>query len=465
MSMTRDLTARASAPRALPDPRATHRPGHAPRKRVATAFALVSRLGLVAVIVTVALGETPGSLSARGGLLIAAGRLGGFVGAYLMMLMVLLVARVPWLERAVGQDQLVRWHRKVAPWAMGCITAHVVFITLGYAQSAQSGVLAQLWTFITHYPNLLAAMVAFGLIVMAAVTSVRIARQRMRYETWWMVHLYTYLGLTLAFAHQIATGVTFVGHPIARAIWLTVWSVVAGTVIVCRILQPIVRSLRHQLRVVGVKEEVPGVWVITCRGRRLDRLAVSGGQFFRWRFLTHDLWWHAHPYSLSALPRPPFMRLTVKASGDQSAAVAALRPGTRIMIEGPYGAFTRHARVRGRVALIAAGVGVTPLRALLEDLPAAVDVVVMLRGTRREDLVHREEMAALVAQRGGRLHEVVGERRVVRLDDEAIERMIPDLARRDVYVCGPDGFSTAIVNASRRLGVPPSHIHRESFEF
>jgi ferredoxin-NADP reductase len=136
-----------------------------------------------------------------------------------------------------------------------------------------------------------------------------------------------------------------------------------------------------------------------------------------------------------------------------------------MMIEGPYGAFTRHARVRGRVALIAAGVGVTPLRALLEDLPAAVDVVVMLRGTRREDLVHREEVAALVAQRGGRLLEVVGERNAVRLDDQEIDRLIPDIALRDVFVCGPEGFSTSIVSVSRRLGVPPSHIHRESFAF
>ena len=81
---------------------------------------------------------------------------------------------------------------------------------------------------------------------------------------------------------------------------------------------------------------------VICSGRRLDRLAVSGGQFFKWRFLTKELWWHAHPYSLSALPQPPYLRVTIKGSGDQSRAIAALKPGTRVAIEGPYGAFTHH---------------------------------------------------------------------------------------------------------------------------
>jgi DMSO/TMAO reductase YedYZ heme-binding membrane subunit len=140
-----------------------------------------------------------------------------------MLIMVLLIARMGWLERAVGQDRLVRWHRRIAPWALGLITAHVVLITLGYAQSSKTGALRQLWVFLSSYPDVLAATVGFGLLVMVAVTSVRIARRRLKYETWWVVHLYTYIALALAFAHQIVTGVSFVGHPLARAIWATAW--------------------------------------------------------------------------------------------------------------------------------------------------------------------------------------------------------------------------------------------------
>jgi predicted ferric reductase len=422
-------------------------------------------LGFGVAVGAVVIGESRGSLAAPGGLLTAVGRLAGFTGAYLMLIMVVLVARLPWLERSVGQDQLVRWHRQVAPWALGLITAHVVLITLGYAQAARVGALRQLWVFVTSYPDLLAAFAGFGLLVLAAVTSIRIARRRLRYETWWIVHLYIYLGLALAFAHQIVTGVPFVGHPLTRAIWIAVWASTAGMVIVFRVAQPIGRSVRHQLRVVAVSEEAPGVFSVVCRGRRLDRLAVSGGQFFLWRFLTRDLWWQAHPYSLSALPRPPYIRVTIKGLGDQSRAIRQLQPGTRVAIEGPYGAFTRHARISDRVALIGAGVGITPLRALLEDLPAWIHVVAIVRGSTVEDLVLRDEVAALVRQRGGQLHEVLGSRHRVRFDARLLRRLVPDVAARDVYICGPDGFREDVADAALRLGVAEEQIHQEAFGF
>ena len=310
-----------------------------------------------------------------------------------MLIMVVLIARLPWLESSVGQDRLVRWHRQLAPWAIGLITAHVVLITLGYAQASSTGLLHELWVLVTSYRDMLAATVGFGLLIMAGISSYRHVRRRLRYETWWVIHLYLYLGLALAFAHQIFTGVAFIGHPLVRALWIVVWAATAGMVLVFRVAQPIWRSLRHQLRVVEVRQEAPGVVSVVCRGRHLDRLAVSGGQFFHWHFLTKEMWWQGHPYSLSALPRPPYIRVTIKGLGDQSRAAASLRPGTRVAIEGPYGTFTDHARLREGVALFAAGVGITPVRALLEDLPAGVDVVVVVRASTPADLVHRDEVA------------------------------------------------------------------------
>jgi ferredoxin-NADP reductase len=338
-------------------------------------------------------------------------------------------------------------------------------VTLGYAAQARTGWARQLWVLLTTYPDVLAAAAAFGLLLTAGLTSIRIARRRLAYETWWAVHLYIYLAIGLSLAHQVATGASFVGHPLTRTIWLTAWFVTAGMVLAFRVGLPIARSLRHQLRVEQVRAEAPGTFSVICRGRKLDRLAVSGGQFFQWRFLTRGLWWHAHPYSLSALPRPPYIRVTVRGLGDHSHAIARLRPGTRVAIEGPYGAFTRHARAGDQLALIGAGVGMTPLLALLEDLPPSADVVVIARASSPEHLVHRDEVAALVRRRGGRYHEVTGPRERVPLDERALRRLIPDLAHRDIYVCGPDGFSAGVMAAAQRLGAPADRIHCEAFAF
>jgi ferredoxin-NADP reductase len=234
-------------------------------------------------------------------------------------------------------------------------------------------------------------------------------------------------------------------------------------VLAYRVGLPVLRSVRHRLRVAEVHPEGPGVVSVICQGEHLDRLPVSGGQFLFWRFLTPNMWWQAHPYTLSALPQPPYLRLTVKGVGDHSSALARLTPGTRVAIEGPYGVFTRHSQRRPRVLLIAAGIGVTSVRALLEDLPRGAKPVVVLRAARREDLVLGTEIADLVKRRGGQLHELTGNRAQAVIDQYSLRRMVPDLTERDVYVCGPEGFVTEIVELVRWLGVPDEVIHHEAY--
>src|SRR4051812_25661621 len=388
--------------------------------------AVVNVLGALAGLgfgLTLALGvsaESAGSLQAPGGLATAAGRLAGLAAGYAMVVVVVLVARFGPLERAVGQDRLVRWHRRLGPWPLYLLVLHGTLITVGYARAAKDGVLHQFGQLLWTYPGVLAATVGGALLIAAGVTSYRLARPRMAYETWWSVHLYTYLALFLSFSHQVDTGASFVGHPAARAWWTALWVATLGLVLVSRVGLPLWRSLRHRLTVAGVTVEGPDAYSVVLRGRRLDRLPVAGGQFLQWRFLRRGLWWQAHPYSLSAAPTHRHLRITVKALGDHSATLGRLRAGTRVAIEGPYGVFTPETRHSDRVLLVGAGVGITPVRALLEELPDDADVVVVLRGSRPDDLVLRDEVADHVRHRGGRLHELVGPRERVPLDSASL---------------------------------------------
>ena len=445
--------------------KAPRRPGHSPLPRVADGLAVAAGLGFGACIAVSVSAETSGALHAPGGLLLAAGRVFGFAGAYLLLCMLVLIARVPWFERTVGQDRLVRWHRKLGPWPLVLISLHVVLVTLGYAARVKVGPLHQFWSFVTTYPDMWMALVGFVALLAAGLTSAKIARNRVRYETWWTVHVLTYLAMFFAFWHQIATGVMFIGHPLTKMVWTVAWIAVAALLLGSRVVAPLWHNYRHQLRVAAVQVEAPGVISVTIEGRDLARLAVSGGQFFQWRFLSKGLWLHSHPFSLSALPRPPYLRITVKAAGDHSRELAHLRPGTRVLVEGPYGAFTKHAASSDVVTLIGAGVGVTPLRALLEDLPRFAKVTVIVRASSEEDLVHREEIIHLVEQRNGTLYEIVGPRHKVRFDARVLDEIAPDMPDGDVYICGPEGFTDSVVTSVERLGVLPEHIHHEAFAF
>ena len=435
-------------------------------RRVAEAAAWAAGLGLGAAVALPLSQASARSLSAPGGIATLAGDVTAMAGTYLLLIMVLLAARIPALENALGQDRLIRWHRLLSSAPLVLLGAHAVFTTLGFAQSAHTGFWAESGSLITTMVWIFAAVVSYAMFVVIAGLSIRVARRRFSYDSWWVLHLYTYLALAFSVPHEIFDGTNFAGHPAVQAAWILLWLGTAGVVIVYRIGLPIFRSLRHRLEVVDVKAESPGVVSVVVRGRHLDRLAVAGGQFFRWHFLTRDLWWHAHPFSLSAMPVPPYMRVTVKVSGDSTASIARLRPGTRIAVEGPYGAFTEASRTRRKVALIGAGVGITPVRALLEDLPTDVDAVVVQRASTDKELIHNGEIQSLVKQRGGRLVALVGPRAAHRLNDpRRLHRLIPDLATRDLYVCGPEGFSAGVAAAAERLGVPGDSIHRETFEF
>jgi predicted ferric reductase len=435
------------------------------RAWAANALTALAGLGFGITLLLAVTEESWSGLHAAGGIATALGRLAGLAGAYGMLLVLLLAARLPALERSAGQDRLIGWHRRLAPYTLFAIAAHGVLIAVGYAQAAHTGVLHEAWTILSSYQWMVPATLGFGMLVAAGVTSYRRARRRLSHETWWTIHLYTYLGLALAFVHQITTGAAFVGHPLAQAWWIAIWGVAVGAVVAFRVGLPVARSLRHGLRVSRVDQEAPGVVSITLEGRDVHRLPVAGGHFAHWRFLTREHWSQAHPFSFSAMPRGNRLRITVKDQGDHTRRLADLEPGTPVALEGPYGAFTVDARRTDRVLLIGAGVGAAVLPALIEDLPPQVDIIVINRASRREDLVLHDEISHLVREHGGQVIELVGSRDAVPMDAGRLGRLVPDIRQRDIYICGPELLATQIAEDARDAGVPPEQIHHETFAY
>lgn len=397
-----------------------------------------------------------------------AGRLTGLLAGYAVVVLLALMARVPWLEHRVGTDRLARWHAMGGRYTVSLAVAHTLLIIWGYAVTAHTGVVRETGSLLTGYPDVLMATVALGLLVAVGVVSARAARRRLSYETWHFIHLYTYLAIALAFSHQFATGADFVDVK-ARVLWSTLYVVVAALLLWYRVVTPLRQARRHALRVLAVRPESPDVVSVYITGRHLEELRAQPGQFFRWRFLTRDLWWAANPYSLSAVPAPDQLRITVKVAGRHSEALRRLRPGTAVLAEGPYGSFTAARRRRRQVLLIAAGVGITPLRTLFESLPGQPgDVTLVYRASRPDDLVLRRELDDIAAWRGARVHYVVGPRRAGARDPlsaRRLQRLVPDLAHHDVFVCGPDALAESVHAELRRAGVPRGSIHHESFAF
>lgn len=433
---------------------------------------------LVVVALWVSNGGVQAMTTGAGPALSSLGRLLALVSSNMLLLQVLAMARIPWAERALGQDKITRWHRLLGFTSVNLMLGHIVATTLGWAALAKTGFLAELWSLVTTAPGMLLATAGTALFVLIAVTSVRAARRRLRYESWHLLHLYAYLGAGLALPHQLWTGTDFLSSPIATAYWWGLYAVALGCVLVFRVATPLATSLSHRLTVSHVVTEAPGVVSVYVTGPRLAKMAVAAGQFFVWRFHTGAGWTRGHPLSLSAAPTSGALRITLSTSGDDGGRLARLKPGTRVMVEGPYGRLTPDMRTRAGLVVIGSGLGVTPLVALLQDAAATRRTTRPATFVRRASSADNQPLQAdidrLTASGSVRLLDLVGPRSRVGTPwlpqhlghvpgPEALKLLVPDLMDCDVYLCGVGPWIEAVATDLRAAGVPEDALHIESF--
>ncbi|WP_371666927.1 ferric reductase-like transmembrane domain-containing protein [Streptomyces sp. NBC_00289] len=387
----------------------------------------------------------------------------GLHAAVLVLFQLLLVARLPWLDRRIGMDRLTVWHRWVGFTLLWTVLTHALLVVLGFARLDDAS-MAKTFSALAGVPASLLGMGAAAIIVVVAAVSARQVRRRLRYETWHGLHLLLYVALGLAFVHQLQETTTFSYSAPAKVYWWALWLFAFGALVTGRIVLPLWRNAYHRFRVAEVVLESDDVVSVRVTGRHLDRLPARAGQFCIWRFPGHNHWWLANPFSLSAAPDGRTLRLTAKAVGSASAGLRHVPVGSRAFVEGPYGAFTALHRTRPGALLIAGGVGITPVRALLEE-EAGDDVVVLYRVRSESDAVLVDEVRALIADRGGRLHLLTGRTGETSppFEPDGLLGLVPDIAERDVYVCGPPAMTSTVLGALRRLKVPHLQVHAERF--
>jgi predicted ferric reductase len=400
-------------------------PGHA---RLTVHVVLLC--GATAVLAFWWSGTSAAASATPGGALTSMGELAGLFAAYLVCAQLLLIGRVPWFERAVGMDRLVGWHRLLGTAVLLLVLTHVTLMIVGGALLDQQALWPEVLSLIATQPKLLSAVVGAGIFLVVGLSSARLARRVLSYEVWFALHLSMYVGIYLTFGHQIAAGTHFVDAPVARAVWIGLYGATASALVTWRVLVPLVAHSRMMLRVDQVVPEGAGMVSVWLRGSGLERLAARGGQFVLVRFLTPGHLWTAHPYSLSIVPTSNRLRVTVAALGDHSTNAARLRPGTRVLIEGPFGRFTVEQAWSSRTLLVAGGAGIGPIRALAEDLVRQGDGsdVVVHRAYTADGLALGREFSDSATLRYVALPGRRAELGHDPLDPQNLARLVPDIA-------------------------------------
>lgn len=402
----------------------------------------------------------------------AAGIVTGLVGTDLLLIMLVLAARIPWVDRTFGLDAAMRLHGRLGKPAVYLILGHGALLTLGY--SLRDGL--SLWhqtLSIYSGGDMLLALLGTCLLLLVVATSVVVVRRRLAYEAWHVIHLLSYAAVLVAVPHQLSAGQVLAESTPQSLYWISLYVLAFGSIGWFRFIAPLISSDEHRLRVLSVEAHGADVFSIHLSGLNLSRLGVQGGQYAVWRFWSRGTWWTSHPISFSAVPTDGSARLTVRTVGAGTRRLAHLPPGTRVSFSGPYGIFTDSARTFPRLAAIAAGVGVTPVRALLEHSTLSPgEASIIFRASTDVDTYLWDETQELTRANGGTFIGMVGSRPAAMttwMSADAIARgatittLLPELLQSDLFICGPADWVDLVVADARSAGLPHRQIHVEKF--
>jgi len=407
-------------------------------------------------------------------IVISLGVIPGLIGTDLVLVMLVLAARIPAIDRAVGYDRAMALHRTLGKPALYLLLAHAFLLLIGYGMREGINPVAEIFS-LWAVPDMPLAFLGLGLMITVVVTSLSKIRRLYPYETWHVIHLLSYVAVVVAVPHQLSLGGILAAGSIERVYWLALYIFALGSIVTFRMIEPVVSSLRHQIRVSRVEQVAPDVVSIHFSGNGLQKLGSRGGQFFVWRFWTGKTWGHSHPISLSAVPTDHHARITIRTLGRGTARLASLPVGTRVSIQGPYGLFTDAARTAPKLAIVAAGIGVTPVRALLEQSRLAPgEATILLRASTENETYLWNEMGTMAQSRRAAFYTMVGKRPKgistwMSEDDYmrgvSLRSSFPELLQSDLYVCGPTAWTDLVVRDAKALGLPSHQIHTERFDW
>jgi predicted ferric reductase len=388
------------------------------------------------------------------GVLIAFGRLAGLLGQLFILVQLTLIGRIGPLEQAFGMDKLTRPHRWIGYGLLGLFILHPLLLTLGHAGANEVSATKQFLDFF-GWEDVFNAFLALMIFVAVILASLPPIRRRLRYEHWYAFHLLIYVAIILVFGHETKSGDLIAGSSLYY--WFILNFFVFGVFLSYRFLRPLWLFNRHRFRVERVIQETEDVSSVYITGRELKRFAWRAGQFANVYFLQRGFWW-GHPFSFSWAPTSEGIRFSIKAFGDFTGRIPQLRPGTPVGIDGPLGIFTAREAKQDKFLLIAGGIGITPVRALAEELTKKdMDVVLIYAAKTEADFVLRGEL-----ERFSRLHAhyLTG-----LLSFEKIESLVVDYREREIYVCGPWAMMDHLIKHFMAAGVPREQLHFERFQY
>ncbi|MGZ4760978.1 MAG: ferredoxin reductase family protein [Ilumatobacteraceae bacterium] len=389
-------------------------------------------------------------------------QLTGIMASFAGLAGLTLAGRPVAIEHRYGLDRVFIWHRMLGETMVVLIGVHIVTSVFAWGLDIGFGTAIVDLTGREGYMAL--AFVGSLIIGTVTVTSLRSIRRQMAYETWYFIHLLVYAGFAMSFSHEIVLGQLFANDTLARWLWIAL-HVGVGVALIRGRWGRLLTAAMHPLHIAETKRLNNNTTELRLAGGSINKMVGDAGQFVIVRPLAKGLWWQAHPFSLSSAPTTHGLKISVKSLGDGSASIGNLPRGTRVVVEGPFGINTPQAIDSRKVLFIVGGIGVAPVKAMLERLDRRHQPIVLYRAHKHDDLVYANELRGMARDLGGELMTLVGPTATLAVRDpfsgKVLRKAIPDLRERVAVLCGPERLLWAGRAGLREAGVATEDIHFE----
>lgn len=403
----------------------------------------------------------------------------GIAGFTWLTLQLVLSARIGFLEYKIGHDRLLAFHRTMPMVSIALLLVH-------------GGV--KFFYYPTSLEKISGTVIYLGFILVGLISVVFLAKSggkigetlRRRfsngakgagrtYQYYKKMHNFTFVLTVLLFFHVIISSLAEY-TPVLRVYFIAVFLAGAAAYLYHKLIRPGKNSLYSVSEVLTPSDGVTSLRFNFEKGRELRHVP---GQFVFLRFPGKKVGAggrlesesgpgpEEHPFTISGFPE---LEITAKGVGDFSRALGAVKTGTPVKLDGPYGIFSyRNIPAGLPLVFIAGGIGITPflsmVRAMRHEHQAASRPLLIWGVRKAADLVYHEEL-----KQGSELIEIVeddetwGGRRG-RLDRNILGEILPDRAVREAVflICGPPPMMKSVIGDLKLLGVAGRRIVVERF--
>jgi predicted ferric reductase len=387
-----------------------------------------------------------------------------------LTIQLILITRLKPLEKDVGLPLIMNWHSFNAKFLFFLVALHPLLI---FSRQLLSGI--SFFALAKNFPFAYwLGESAFLLLILVLVTTLYSRKLSIDYEKWKILHKMTYTVATLGFIHSFFSGSDIWYSTFITPVyfWWIVLALVASIAATYRFFRIYFNFGKYNFKVSDTKREtrdVHSIYLKPARGKVFD---FKPGQFAFVKFISENVSSEEHHFTISSAPNKKYINFTIKDVGDFTSKIGRIKKGDRAIVDGPFGVFT-YKNIKGPLLLIAGGIGITPIKAMLSDIENKSkkrDCVLIYAVKSPKDLVFRKELERMSTKNWLKtvyvFSESKGDFKSVykgHVSKKIVKKEVKDLKKRSVFLVGPPEMMESVKKILAELGVSSEKIYIEKF--